>query len=73
VRYTLAGMKTIVVGAGLAGIRSVGKEHEADALVVATDAPTAGALTGEVVPEESVGGYACTTRSTGLDVERRYF
>jgi Flavin containing amine oxidoreductase len=38
-----------------AGIRSVAKEHEADAVVVATDAPTAGALTGVAVPEESVG------------------
>jgi phytoene dehydrogenase-like protein len=37
------------------GVRSVGKEHEADAVVVATDAPTAGALTGGAVPEGSVG------------------
>src|ERR671912_650269 len=37
------------------GVRSVGKEHEADAVVVATDAPAAGALTGGAVPEGSVG------------------
>jgi len=42
-------------GERVAGIRSVGKEHEADAVVVATDAPTAGALTGEAVPEGSAG------------------
>jgi hypothetical protein len=42
-------------GERVAGVRSVGKEHEADAVVVATDAPTAGALTGEAVPEESAG------------------
>ena len=37
------------------GVRSVGKEHEADSVVVATDPPTAGALTGEAVPQGSVG------------------
>jgi hypothetical protein len=42
-------------GERVAGVRSVGKEHEADAVVVATDAPTAGALTGEAVPERSAG------------------
>src|SRR5215216_2049084 len=42
-------------GERVAGVRSVGKEHEADAVVVATDAPTAGALTGEAVPEGSAG------------------
>jgi Flavin containing amine oxidoreductase len=41
-------MKSSVVGAGLAGVRSVGKEHEVDAVVVATDAPTAGAQAGSV-------------------------
>jgi protoporphyrinogen oxidase len=42
-------------GERVVGVRSVGNEHEADAVVVATDAPTAGALTGEAVPEGSVG------------------
>jgi phytoene dehydrogenase-like protein len=42
-------------GERVVGVRSVGNEHEADAVVVATDAPTAGALTGEAVPEGSAG------------------
>jgi phytoene dehydrogenase-like protein len=41
-------------GERVVGVRSVGKEHEADAVVVATDAPEAGSLTGETVPEGSV-------------------
>jgi hypothetical protein len=47
--------KLLREGERVAGVRSVGKEHEADAVVVATDAPTAGALTGEAVPEGSAG------------------
>ena len=47
--------KLLREGERVAGVRSVGKEHEADAVVVATDAPTAGALTGEAVPERSAG------------------
>jgi phytoene dehydrogenase-like protein len=42
-------------GERVVGVRAVGEEHEADAVVVATDAPAAGSLTGETVPEESVG------------------
>ena len=47
--------KLLREGERVAGVRSVGKEHEADAVVVATDAPTAGALSGEAVPERSAG------------------
>jgi Flavin containing amine oxidoreductase len=47
--------KLLREGERVAGVRSVGKEHEADAVVVATDAPTAGALTGEAVPGRSAG------------------
>ena len=42
-------------GERVAGVRVAGEEHEADAVVVATDAPTAGALTGETMPEGAVG------------------
>ena len=42
-------------GERVVGVRAVGEEHEADAVVVATDAPAAGSLTGEAVPEGSVG------------------
>jgi phytoene dehydrogenase-like protein len=53
-------------GERVAGVRSVGKEHEADAVVVATDAPTAGALTGEAVPEGSVGEVCLYYETDGL-------
>jgi phytoene dehydrogenase-like protein len=42
-------------GDQVVGVSVAGEEHEADAVVVATDAPAAGALTGEAVPEGSVG------------------
>jgi phytoene dehydrogenase-like protein len=42
-------------GERVVGVRTAGEEHEADAVVMATEAPTAGALTGEVVPEGAVG------------------
>src|SRR5215204_6116550 len=42
-------------GEQVVGVRSAGDEYEADVVVVATDAPTAGALTGEAVPEGAVG------------------
>jgi phytoene dehydrogenase-like protein len=42
-------------GDRVVGITSGGREHEADAVVVATDAPAAGELTGEAVPEGAVG------------------
>jgi phytoene dehydrogenase-like protein len=42
--------KDRIVGVGVAG-----EEHEADAVVVATEAPAAGRLTGQTVPEDSVG------------------
>ena len=48
------------------GIRSAGREHEADAVVVATDAPAAGALTGEAVPEGSVGEVCLYYETDGL-------
>ena len=48
------------------GVRSAGDEHEADAVVVATDAPTAGGLTGEAVPEGSVGEVCMFYETDGL-------
>jgi hypothetical protein len=48
------------------GVRSAGKEHEADAVIVATDAPTAGALTSEAVPEGSVGEVCIYYETDGL-------
>jgi phytoene dehydrogenase-like protein len=37
------------------GVEAAGKEHEADAVVVATEAPAAGRLTSQAVPGDSVG------------------
>ncbi len=46
------------------GVQIGEDEYEADAVVVATDAPAAGGLTGEVVPQDSVG-QACIYYATG--------
>jgi phytoene dehydrogenase-like protein len=53
-------------GDRVVGARAAGKEHEADAVVVATDAPTAGRLTGETVPEGSVGEVCLYYETSGL-------
>jgi len=53
-------------GERVTGIRASGEEHEADAVVVATDAPTAGRLTGEAVPEGSVGEVCLYYETSGL-------
>ncbi len=48
------------------GVRAGGEEHEADAVVVATEAPVAGELTGETVPEGSVGEVCLYYETSGL-------
>ncbi len=53
-------------GERVAGVRAGGSEHEADAVVVATDAPTAGDLTGEAVPEGAVGEACMYYETDGL-------
>ncbi|HEX5914158.1 MAG TPA: FAD-dependent oxidoreductase, partial [Rubrobacter sp.] len=53
-------------GERVVGVESGGKEHEADAVVVATDAPAAGALTREAVPEGSVGEVCLYYETDGL-------
>jgi phytoene dehydrogenase-like protein len=50
----------------VAGVRVGGAEHEADAVVVATEAPVAGELTGETVPEGSVGEVCLYYETSGL-------
>jgi phytoene dehydrogenase-like protein len=49
------------------GVAIAGQEHEADAVVVATDAPMAGELTGERVPEDSVGEVCLYYETSGLE------
>jgi phytoene dehydrogenase-like protein len=48
------------------GITAAGQEHEADAVVVATEAPAAGELTGEPVPEGAVGEVCIYYETDGL-------
>jgi phytoene dehydrogenase-like protein len=50
----------------VAGVEAAGGEQEADAVVVATDAPTAGQLAGAVAPEESVGQVCVYYATDGL-------
>jgi phytoene dehydrogenase-like protein len=53
-------------GGRVTGVRTGREEHEADAVVVATDAPTAGRLTGEAVPEGRVGEVCLYYETSGL-------
>ena len=53
-------------GERVVGVRAAGQEHEADAVVVATDALEAGRLTGEDVPEGSVGEVCLYYETSGL-------
>src|SRR5215212_1145608 len=54
-------------GERVVGVRARGEEHEADAVVVATDAPMADELTGEAVPEGSVGEVCLYYETGGLE------
>ena len=53
-------------GERVVGVRAAGQEHEADAVVVATDALEAGRLTDEDVPEGSVGEVCLYYETSGL-------
>jgi hypothetical protein len=48
------------------GVEVAGEEHEADTVVVAMDAPAAGWLTGQTVPEDSVGQVCVYYVTDGL-------
>jgi phytoene dehydrogenase-like protein len=54
-------------GERVVGVSVGGEEHEADAVVVATDAPTAGDLTDEEVPEEAVGEVCLYYETDGIE------
>ncbi len=47
--------KLLHEGERVSGVEVAGEEHEADAVVVATDAPVAGGLAGEMTPNGSLG------------------
>jgi phytoene dehydrogenase-like protein len=53
-------------GERIKGVRVGREEHEADAVVVATDAPTAGRLTGEALPEGRVGEVCLYYETSGI-------
>jgi phytoene dehydrogenase-like protein len=53
------------------GVAVNGQEHEADAVVVATDAPAAGRLSGEKTPEDSVGEVCLYYETSGLEGGRK--
>ncbi len=53
-------------GNRVVGVRAVGVEHEADVVVVATEAPVAGKFTGEKVPEGWVGEVCLYYETDGL-------
>jgi phytoene dehydrogenase-like protein len=53
-------------GERVVGVRAAGTGHEAEAVVVATDAPAAGALTGESIPEGAVGEVCMYYETDGL-------
>jgi len=58
-------------GERVTGVRAAGEEHEADAVVVATDAPVAGRLAGAPVPEGSVGQTCLYYASGGLGAGKK--
>ncbi len=53
-------------GERVVGVRTGKTEYEADAVVVATDAPAAGTLTGDAVPEGAVGEVCIYYETDGL-------
>jgi phytoene dehydrogenase-like protein len=53
-------------GDRVAGVKTGCEEHEADAIVVATEAPVTGKLTGEAVPEGAVGEVCMYYETSGV-------
>jgi phytoene dehydrogenase-like protein len=53
-------------GGRIVGVEAAGEEHEADAVVVATDAPVAERLAGVAAPEGSVGQLCVYYAASGL-------
>ena len=58
-------------GERVSGVRSSGTEHEADAVVVATDAPVARRLVGATVPEGFVGQTCLYYALSGLGAGKK--
>lgn len=58
-------------GDRVVGVMAAGEEHEADAVVVATDALTAGWLTDAAIPEESVGQVCAYYSADGFPSSKK--
>ena len=58
-------------GSRVVGVSVDGEEHEADAVVMGTDAPTAARLAGAPVPEGSVGQVCVYYATDGLDAGKK--
>ena len=58
-------------GSRVVGVDADGEEHEADAVVMATDAPTAARLAGVPVPEGSVGQVCVYYATDELDAGKK--
>jgi phytoene dehydrogenase-like protein len=55
----------------IVGVEAAGEEHEADAVVVATEAPVAERLAGVTAPEGSVGQLCVYYVASGLDSRKK--
>jgi phytoene dehydrogenase-like protein len=53
-------------GERVVGVEAAGEEHEADAVVVATEAPVAARLAGAAVPEDSMGQLCVYYAASGV-------
>jgi protoporphyrinogen oxidase len=58
-------------GERVVGVKTGRDVHEASAVVVATDAPSAGTLTGEAVPEGAVGEVCIYYETDGLGIGKK--
>jgi len=58
-------------GERIVGVEAAGEEHEADAVVVATEAPVAERLAGVTAPEGSVGQLCVYYVASGLDSRKK--
>jgi len=71
IRLTSAVDTLLRDGDRVVGVKTGGEEHEGDAVVVATDAPAAGGLTGETVPEGCVGEVCLYYETSGIGSGRK--
>ncbi len=66
VRTESPALRLLWDGERVAGVETTDEQHEADAVVMATDAPTARKLTGQATPEGSVGQLCAYYAADGV-------